>query len=303
MRVFVTGCNGYLGGWLIRKLEDAGHVVHGMDSHGNTCYASPAIRGESFGIEADAIVYLAWYSSVGNAQKELHKECLERTRELVNRVSGYRRRTGTEPPLFVFASSASVYGDCGTDVVPEHRPVNPQCAYSEGKALAEEYIRERLPDNYLILRMGSLMGVGAPGYRTKTQVIVNAFSVDALKRGKIQVWNPSDYKPVIHVQDAAWVIVGSIKQRITRTMNVANEVYEASKIAEIVKNRTHATVEVMNNPTECGPRSVNLGCSRMYSEFRWPMETIYKTVGEFEGYEESPTDRNTPWRPAAKHLV
>jgi nucleoside-diphosphate-sugar epimerase len=299
MRILVTGSNGFLGGWLIKFLEAAGHVVNGMDSHGNKVYASPVLQQEWFGVDADSIVHLAWYSSVGSQHKELHEECLSRTHSLVHQVE-----SSPNKPFFVFASTASVYGHSGQGMVSEHQEVNPQCAYTCCKVKAENYVRKVLGDNRLILRMGSLMGIGAPGYRTKTQVIVNAFAVDGYKRGLIKVWNPTDYKPVIHVQDAARIITESIERRLTRILNVAHTSCRAIDISRRVSGLTGAKVEEMaSDPSGCGPRSIKLGCARMESEFPWAMKTIEETVGEFKEYKESPTDKNTPWKVAAKHLV
>jgi nucleoside-diphosphate-sugar epimerase len=298
MRVLVTGANGYLGGHLTQKLREDKHSVNCQDSHRNSLWQE---NDSWFGIDANAIVHLAWYSSVGDAQRELHEECLERTKELVDRVTSSRK---TPLPLFVFASTTSVYGHRPDYLLSEHDRVNPQCAYTECKVKAEDYIRQNLPDSHLILRLGSLMGVGASGYRTKTQVIVNAFSVDGYRRGVVRVWNPLDCKPVVHVRDASRMIAECVNEGTRGTLNVAESCQRAIDIAGMVAKLTGARVEEMPvDPSGCGPRSINLGMWRTNHLFKWTLRTIEETVPEFREYEESPTDKNTPWKPAPKQLV
>jgi nucleoside-diphosphate-sugar epimerase len=205
MNVLLTGATGFLGAWVAHCLRERGHETCQLDSHGR-----PA-RGcvwsvPRFLADADAVVHLAWFSQAGRAYPTVHRYCLERFKEVV------RQASWAAPPecLHVFASTASVYGDRGDLVCQEGFDLAPNCDYTRAKVEAEHHLRTWVPRNHCILRLGSLMGVGAPGGRTKTDVIVNAFASEGYQKRRIEVWNPDSYKPLLHVKDAAELVVRAV---------------------------------------------------------------------------------------------
>jgi nucleoside-diphosphate-sugar epimerase len=282
MRIVVTGANGYLGGWVCKLLEVIPeYKVLRMDSHRN-------ILGGDIGIHpsnVDVIIHLAWYSTVGDGNDHIHQQCVNRSKFFVNLA---KERKDVR---FIFTSSVSVYGDCGDRVVNEDTPINPNCGYTKGKALVEDMVRE-LGDKGLVLRLGSLMGLGVT--RTKTDLCVNGMAVDGWIRKKIAVWNPDMWKPVIHVQDAAELIVEAIRNNWNGVINAANFNYTARGIARIVSTITDAKIEIVVDRN--GPRSCRVDyfkiCELTKSTRR---KTVTQAVMEFEGFKESASNRNQPW--------
>jgi len=123
--------------------------------------AADAIRALVTEHQPVAIVHLAAIlAPVSYRNPKLARRVnVEGTRNLVEAAS-----TLTEPPLFVTASSASVYGSRNPYRYPERinpdTPVNPVDQYGEDKVLAEAVIRESgLP--YAMLRLGGVISPDA----------------------------------------------------------------------------------------------------------------------------------------------
>ncbi len=109
-----------------------------------------------------AIVSPPSYRNPGLARKVN----VEGTRNLVTAAQRL-----AEPPLFVFASSAAVYGSRNPNRHPERitgaTPVNPIDQYGEDKVLAEAVITESgLP--HAILRLAAIVSPTAPPTSTAT---------------------------------------------------------------------------------------------------------------------------------------
>lgn len=281
--ILVTGANGYLGGHVVRELRDAGHKLNLMNSHGDM------VSVLAFPPEAvQVVVHLGWYTSVGNKNKELQVECLHRTRALLEIMYKYQ-------PYFVFASSASVYGnnqDVSCDEI-KTKP-KPNCYYSEAKAFAERDVHKMMK-SHMMFRFGSMMGLGAVGGRTKTELVVNAFSKDGWLKKEIEVWNPECWKPFIHVKDAAWFIKYAIEKRWVGIGNCAQGNLAAIDIALKVAKITGATIKEVQ--TEGEKKSCRLNCYRLrrFMPRDYIMRTMPETVYEFKDFKESPEDVNQPW--------
>ena len=260
MWVRVTGASGYLGGWAIREMERRGHNVYSWDFPG-----------------ARTVVHLGWLAKPGDGQAVLQQRCVDDTSRLVD----WCIQRGVR---LVFASTASVYGLRGEDEPPCREDANlfPNCDYTRAKAAAEGLVG-RMGELGCVLRLGSLMGVGVEGGRTRTDLVVNAFASAAAEGSVIEVWNPSSWKPVVHVRDAAEVIARAVEERWTGVVNVASVNMRARDIAWKVSVR-HTSTIVWKNDSPNGNRSCRVDCSelrRRMPDYQW--RTVEDAVAEFVG--------------------
>lgn len=301
MRLYITGANSYLGGHLIPLLEEKGHEVIGLDSHAGIVHISKSISAHDISIEkCHTVIPLGWYSVVGDKHPELQEESLKRVKGLIE----YLDDDSLRHIRVVFPSTAAVYGNHKNEEVKESSVLLGSCEYSRAKLKAEKCIQRRLEGRHIIFRFGSLMGLGYPGERTKKELVVNAFSIDGFTKHKIDVWNPYDWKPVIHVQDAARLILWAIEFPHLFRHSIYNACVgsaTAIDLAKIIARITGANIDIVSN-NGAQERSCKLS-NRLLSEdintssFR----KVSDTVREFMNYSESPNDRNTPWGERVAH--
>jgi UDP-glucose 4-epimerase len=153
-RFLVTGGAGFLGSHLVDALLRQGHLVRVLDDlssgqrenlprqiqflHGDI--TDPTTVEEAFeGI--DACFHLAAIASVVRSNREwlrTHEVNLAGTLNILNQARRLRRRR--EIPV-VYASSAAIYGDCGTVPIGEDTPVAPLSAYGADKRACELHAR------------------------------------------------------------------------------------------------------------------------------------------------------------------
>ncbi len=289
MNILVTGANSYLGAHVCYQLRQRGHIIFRMDSHGRPI----GNGGDEMLVEA--IAHLGWFSKAGDGEPAAQEYCLWLTANLLSPLKRIRR-----PVKVVFASTASVYPMSTLEnyslMSDEDTPIAPSCTYTKAKAVGEEVVRVCCPKSHLILRMGSLMGLGStPGGRTKIDVIVNAFASDGYTKGKIQVWHPSAWKPVVHVLDAARIIVDGLERKEwVGTVNVAWRCIRAIDIATRAAYHTGAEIEVIER---AGPiRSHRISTDRLLAELPGlPFYTLGDAICEFSDYSPGPRDATVPW--------
>lgn len=291
MKVLVTGANGYLGGCVVDALTRAGMCVKQEDSHGYNFPSPPTYRvaAPTSNVEwADVVVHLGWRARAGNTETEAQSDSLELTELLVDSMR--------HDQLLVFASSVSVYGNQDNKEFTETDPVSPSCLYSKAKVAAEAYIRDGV-DRYIIFRFGSLMGKGVT--RTKRELCVNAFAIDGYTKGRIEVWNPLAWKPVLHVRDAAALVCSSIVDRWeerkgSAVLNAAQGAYPASALAYTAARITGGKVVEIEDRT--GPRSCRVRCDALRERLTfWDMRNVQETIEEFKDYKDVPGDVQREW--------
>jgi nucleoside-diphosphate-sugar epimerase len=217
--VLVLGGAGYIGSCLVRKLLAAGRRVRVMDS---LVYGDDAIRdvldhpnftlqvGDCRSIQdlvaavrgVDSIVHLA--AIVGDPACEVDRRASLEINYLATRML-MEVAKGSNIRHFVFASSCSVYG--ATDfLVDEFSNAAPISLYGQTKADSERALLQAHSSNFhpVILRLATVFGLS---YRPRFDLVVNLLTAKARAEGMITIFNGTQWRPFIHVQDVADGIV------------------------------------------------------------------------------------------------
>jgi nucleoside-diphosphate-sugar epimerase len=217
--VTVIGGAGYIGSVLVRKLLDKGYSVTVLDA---LLYGDESIRdlydhSEFELIEDDlrnveavvralqhahAVVDLA--ALVGDPACELDEKLtveinLAATRMIAAAAKGY----GVE--RFIFASTCSVYG-ASAQVLDEFSELRPVSLYARTKIGSEEMLLSLEGDRFAptILRFGTAYGMS---HRPRFDLVVNLFSAQAATQKEITILGGEQWRPFIHVEDAADAII------------------------------------------------------------------------------------------------
>jgi len=218
-RVLLLGGAGYLGSVLVAKLMASGRRVRVLDSfmfgeHSLDQFRRnpkcELVRGDvrDVGIVVkcmrgcDTVIHLA--AIVGDS-------ACEENQQLAVEVNRAATRMLTDVALecrvrrFVFASSCSVYG-ASDFFLSEASPVNPLSLYAEMKVESERILLEAKNATFAptILRLGTLFGLSP---RMRFDLVVNLFVARAVFMRRIAILNGAQWRPLIHVRDAAQAFV------------------------------------------------------------------------------------------------
>jgi nucleoside-diphosphate-sugar epimerase len=110
---------------------------------------------------------------------------------------------------FIFASSCSVYG-ASDFFVNEESAVNPLSVYSETKIDSEGILLGAKTATFAptILRFSTLFGLSP---RMRFDLVANLFVARAVFMGSVTVINGDQWRPLLHVQDAARACIASLE--------------------------------------------------------------------------------------------
>jgi nucleoside-diphosphate-sugar epimerase len=137
----------------------------------------------------------------------------------VARGAGVRR--------FVFASTCSVYGQ-NTEILDEKSDLSPVSLYARSKIASEEALLA-LGDaefSVTVLRFATLFGLSA---RPRFDLVVNVMTAMAVRERRILVMAGEQWRPFLHVADAAEAIVHTLA---TSTDAVGGEILNVGSDAE-----------------------------------------------------------------------
>lgn len=211
-RVLVTGGCGYIGGAVVDALVEMGHDVRVYDM---LLYEEqyrkrvPFVRGDVRDVNklrehldwADGVVCLA--ALVGDGACALNPDVTVE----VNFKSVEWLREHFDGRI-VFASTCSVYGAQGGELV-ETSPTNPLSLYAATKIQSEQALAD---SDAISLRLGTLFGVGDEFSRIRLDLVVNTLTVRAHEQGRITVFGGDQFRPLLHVKDAARAFARAVDQ-------------------------------------------------------------------------------------------
>jgi nucleoside-diphosphate-sugar epimerase len=140
---------------------------------------------------------------------------------------------------FIFASTCSNYGWQTNDIVDEDASLNPQSIYAQTKILSEHYLLSVRSATFdpRILRFSTVYGLSP---RMRFDLAVNVMTVKAAIEGRVQIHGGEQWRPFIHVRDAARAIIAALEYRgNTEVAKIYNcgadaENYRLCEIGELV---------------------------------------------------------------------
>ncbi|HVP39275.1 MAG TPA: SDR family oxidoreductase [Candidatus Saccharimonadales bacterium] len=225
-KIMVTGGAGFIGSHCVRMLLEKGYSVRVLDS---LLFGDQALRplldagqdlellqGDIRHVEdvvaatkgCHGVIHLA--GIVGDPACELDPEAthtinFEATKIMVEvaKYANVRR--------FVFASTCSVYGAAEDMVLNEGSVVTPVSLYAETNLRSEQVILRSFEGTRtvpVIVRFATVYGVSR---RMRFDLVVNIMSAKAHYDRKVRVFGGDQWRPNVHVQDAARGLVACLE--------------------------------------------------------------------------------------------
>jgi len=223
--VLVIGGAGYIGSALLPKLLDHGYRVRLLDCF---LYGEEPIkpfmthpnleihRGDFRNIDTvvaamkgmNSVVHLS--GIVGDPACALDEELTIQTNLIATRMIAQVAK-GNGISRFVFASSCSVYGASDL-ILNEKSALNPVSLYARSKIASEQVLLPLRGNGFepVILRFGTIYGLSG---RTRFDLVVNLLAAKALVEGVITVFGKDQWRPFLHVHDAARSVLASLDAR------------------------------------------------------------------------------------------
>jgi len=242
MKLLIAGGAGYLGSALIPKLLERQYTVDVVDLFWFGNHLPPetgVVNADIFSLQVadldgyDQVVFLAGLSNDPMAEYSPSKNFVFNAAApaflaYMAKKAGARR--------FVYASSCSVYGYTENELYDETKPVSSVYPYGISKLQGEQAVMNLADDNFSViaLRKGTASGYSP---RMRLDLIINTMFAHAIRDGEITVHNPSIWRPIISIEDAATAYVRAIEanERISGIFNVASGNYTVGEAADQVK--------------------------------------------------------------------
>ncbi len=243
MKLLVAGGAGYLGSVLIPRLLERGYKVDVVDLFwfGNHLPREVGIINKDIfdltveDLKAyDQVVFLAGLSNDPMAEYSPAKNFVFNA--AAPAYLGYIAKNA-KVKRYVYASSCSVYGYTENELFDETRPVSSSYPYGISKLQGEQAATQLIDENFSVisLRKGTISGYSP---RMRLDLIINTMFKSAMKDHVITVNNPSIWRPILSINDAATAYIRAIEanQKISGVFNVASGNYTVGEVADLVRS-------------------------------------------------------------------
>jgi nucleoside-diphosphate-sugar epimerase len=242
MKLLIAGGAGYLGSVLIPRLLDRGYKVDVVDLFwfGNHLPAHVGILNKDIfqlseeDLQAyDQVIFLAGLSNDPMAEYSPHKNFVFNAAAPAYLAYIAKR---AKVKRFIYASSCSVYGYTENELYDESRPVGSSYPYGISKLQGEQAAVQLIDSNFSViaLRKGTVSGYSP---RMRFDLIINTMFKTAMKTRTITINNPSIWRPILSIEDAATAYIRAIEASygISGIFNIASGNYTVGEIGDLVK--------------------------------------------------------------------
>ncbi|MBN2143017.1 MAG: NAD(P)-dependent oxidoreductase [Candidatus Aureabacteria bacterium] len=243
MKILVAGGAGYIGSALIPKLLDRGYKVDVIDLFwfGNHLpKEAGVVNKDLFRVDEqdlhgyEQVIFLAGLSNDPMAEFSPSKNFIYNAATPAY-LAYMAKRAGIK--RFIYAGSCSVYGYRGNELSTEEDPPVSNYPYGISKLQGERAVLQMVEKNFstICLRQGTVCGYSP---RMRLDLVVNAMFKSAMTDQIITVNNPSIWRPVLSMHDAADAYIRAIEchEDISGIFNIASGNYTVGEIADLVRN-------------------------------------------------------------------
>jgi nucleoside-diphosphate-sugar epimerase len=277
MRILVTGHQGYLGTVMVPILQAAGNDVSGLDAGlfadcvlGSAPQDPPGTRIDLRDVTVehltgfDAVVHLAALSNdpLGALAPQITYDVNHHASVRLARLAkeaGVRR--------FLYASTCSVYGSAGEDLVTENAPLRPLTPYAESKVRVEDDVAALADDSFspVFLRNATAFGFSP---RLRADIVLNNLVGHAVLTGDVRVLSDgTPWRPLVHARDIASAFLIALEAPLDKVHCAAYNVGTESnnltvaEIAQSVVDVVPGATMLITGETGADPRSYRVDFS------------------------------------------
>ena len=251
MRLLIAGGAGYLGSVLIPRLLERGYKVDVVDLFwfGNHLPRQAGVLNKDiFQLTVEdleryeQVIFLAGLSNDPMAEYSPSKNFIFNA--AAPAYLGYIAKNA-KVKRYIYASSCSVYGYTENKLYAEHDPVSSSYPYGISKLQGEQAAMQLASETFSVvsLRKGTLSGYSP---RMRLDLIVNSMFKTAIRDRTITVNNPSIWRPILSINDAATAYIRAIEaeQSLSGIFNLASGNYTVGEVADLVKNAVEARLGI-----------------------------------------------------------
>ncbi len=288
MHILVTGGAGYIGHVLVPKLLNMSIDVTVFDTlwFGNRLPSHPRLKIVQGDIRNTEDISMNGVTAIIHLANIANDPCGDLDPKLSWEVNVLATKTMIEKAIksgvkhFVYASSGSVYGVKEEEQVTEDLDLVPISDYNKTKMVAERVLlsyANQIPIS--IIRPATVCGLSP---RTRLDVSVNMFTMQALKNRKITIFGGDQIRPNVHVQDITDVFIYMLElgARAQGIFNAGFENISILEIAERVRARVGAEIVVTESND---PRSYRLNSDKLVSLGFKPRYSVQHAIDELVG--------------------
>src|SRR5271170_6749751 len=243
MKILIAGGAGYVGSTLIPKLLDRGYKVDVVDLFwfGNHLPRQVGVLNKDIfqlseeDLESyDQVVFLAGLSNDPMAEYSPSKNFIFNA--AAPAYLAYMAKLA-KVKRYVYASSCSVYGYTENELYDESRTVGSMYPYGISKLQGEQAALQLADEKFSVisLRKGTISGYSP---RMRLDLIINTMFKTALRDNTVTVNNPSIWRPILSIEDAATAYIRAIEAnyKISGVFNIASGNYTVGEIGDLVKS-------------------------------------------------------------------
>jgi nucleoside-diphosphate-sugar epimerase len=251
MKILIAGGAGYIGNVLIPKMLDRGYRVDVVDLFwfGNNLPREVSILTKDIfklSVEDlepyDQVIFLAGLSNDPMAEFSPSKNFIFNAA-----APAYLAYTAKRAKVkrFIYASSCSVYGYTENELYDESRPVGSMFPYGIAKLQGEQAAMQLADEHFSVvsLRKGTVSGYSP---RMRFDLIINTMFRNAVRERVITVNNPSIWRPILSIEDAATAYIRAVEANITLSgvFNIASGNYTVGEIGDLVKSAIEERLKI-----------------------------------------------------------